>query len=375
MLTQPLGLPPSIDATDDGATLIDDIRRIAEKELAPLAPRIDREGFYPEDVLREVGDAGAFRQHLPTALPDGTGMATTIEAMAVLAEECLSTAFLGWCQNACAYYMEVSDNGFTRQTLLPRVAAGERLGGTALSNPMKAFSGIEPLILRGEPVKGGYRVSGTLPWVSNLGDDHFFGAIFRAGESNRTVMALIDCGWEGLRLSQNVSFMALEGTRTFSVRFRDVFVPEEWVLADPASSILPRIKPGFILMQTGMGIGLIRASIEIMRRADRTREHVNRFLDDRPEEMAEALSELEEEVRTLAATPLETDGAFLRRVLQARLTTSELSLRAANAAMLHAGARGFVTNAAAQRRLRESYFVAIVTPALKHLRKELSDTA
>ena len=43
--------------------------------------------------------------------------------------------------------------------------------------------------------------------------------------------------------------------------------------------------------------------------------------------------------------------------------------------MLHAGARGFVTNAAAQRRLRESYFVAIVTPALKHLRKELSDTA
>ena len=374
MLTQPLGLPPSIDATDDGAALIDDIRRIAEKELAPLAPRIDREGFYPEDVLREVGDAGAFRQHLPTVLPDGTGMATTIEAMAVLGEECLSTAFLGWCQNACAYYMEVSDNGFTRQTLLPRVAAGERLGGTALSNPMKAFSGIEPLILRGEPVKGGYRVSGTLPWVSNLGDDHFFGAIFRAGESDRTVMALIDCGWEGLRLSQNVSFMALEGTRTFSVRFRDVFVPEEWVLADPAYSILPRIKPGFILMQTGMGIGLIRACIEIMRRADRTREHVNRFLDDRPEEMAEALSGLEKEVRTLAATPLETDGAFLRRVLQARLTTSELSLRAANAAMLHAGARGFVTNAAAQRRLRESYFVAIVTPALKHLRKELSDT-
>jgi len=46
---------------------------------------------------------------------------------------------------------------------------------------------------------------------------------------------------------------------------------------------------------------------------------------------------------------------------------------AAHAAMLHCGARGYVANGAAQRRLREAYFVAIVTPAIKQLKKMLAD--
>ena len=41
--------------------------------------------------------------------------------------------------------------------------------------------------------------------------------------------------------------------------------------------------------------------------------------------------------------------------------------------MLHLGAKGYLQNNAAQRRLREAYFIAIVTPATKHLRKELAE--
>jgi hypothetical protein len=46
--------------------------------------------------------------------------------------------------------------------------------------------------------------------------------------------------------------------------------------------------------------------------------------------------------------------------------------RAANAAMLHQRARGYLRDATAQRRLREAYFVAIVTPALMHLWREIA---
>jgi hypothetical protein len=41
--------------------------------------------------------------------------------------------------------------------------------------------------------------------------------------------------------------------------------------------------------------------------------------------------------------------------------------------MMHMGAKGYLSNNAAQRRLREAYFIAIVTPAIKHLRKELHE--
>ena len=62
-------------------------------------------------------------------------------------------------------------------------------------------------------------------------------------------------------------------------------------------------------------------------------------------------------------------------MIEARLALSELALAAAHAAMLHCGARGYIANATAQRRLRESYFVAIVTPAIKQLKKMLADMA
>jgi alkylation response protein AidB-like acyl-CoA dehydrogenase len=54
-----------------------------------------------------------------------------------------------------------------------------------------------------------------------------------------------------------------------------------------------------------------------------------------------------------------------------RAHASELALRAAQSALLHAGARGYLMSSDVQRRVRESHFVAIVTPALKHLRKEI----
>ena len=51
----------------------------------------------------------------------------------------------------------------------------------------------------------------------------------------------------------------------------------------------------------------------------------------------------------------------------------DASVAAAHAAMLHCGARGYLMSHRAQRRLREAYFVAIVTPATKQLRKMLAD--
>lgn len=58
--------------------------------------------------------------------------------------------------------------------------------------------------------------------------------------------------------------------------------------------------------------------------------------------------------------------------LRAQETLDDARLEAAQAAMLHQGARGYLRTATAQRRLREAYFIAIVTPALKHLRREIA---
>ncbi len=102
------------------------------------------------------------------------------------------------------------------------------LGGTGLSNPVKHFSGIEPVKLRGKRVAGGYTVKGVLPWVSNLGPDHHFGAVFELEDKpGHFVMAIVPCASEGLTLAQNTQFVALDGTRTFAVQMRDVFISDD----------------------------------------------------------------------------------------------------------------------------------------------------
>jgi alkylation response protein AidB-like acyl-CoA dehydrogenase len=358
----------------EGGGLVGRVRHIVETDLAPLAPRIDSEGLYPEAILRRLGEAGAFAAHVEPAGAASGGFAAAIDAMAIAGESCLSTAFCMWCQDALAWYLANADNPAPRAALGAAVAAGRALGGTGLSNPMKCFFGIEPMRLKGRRVAGGYALSGSLPWVSNLGTDHYFGAIFELDDQpSHRVMAVIDCGQEGVALNQGTRFLALDGTRTMAVRFRRAFVPDEMILADPVDAFIKRIRAGFILLQTGMGIGLVRGCIGLMRAAERPLGHVNRFLDDRPEDLSGDLSALHERVAGLAATPLEDSADYWRAVVEARLEASTLSLRASQAAMLHVGAAGYVAGAAAQRRLRESYFVAIVTPAIKQLRKMLAE--
>jgi alkylation response protein AidB-like acyl-CoA dehydrogenase len=359
-----------------GADVVEAVRAAATRELPSLVHKIDAEGYYPESVMREFGRLGAYAHHLP-GKSDAIDMVTSINAMAAAGEYCLSTSFCMWCQDALAWYIYASDNDTLKQSIGAQVANGESLGGTALSNPMKSFFGIEAMRLKGRRGDGGYVVKGLLPYVSNLGNDHYFGAIFEVegGGSKRNVMAIVPCAAEGLTLADNTKFVALDGTRTFAVQMRDVVIPESWVIADPAEDYVKRIRAGFVLLQAGMAFGLIRDCIKLMEQTKPLLGHVNKYLDVQPEPLAEQLVAMEAEVARLAATPFDTDPGYWRAVIEARLVVGEASVTAAHGAMLHCGARGYVQNGAAQRRLREAYFVAIVTPATKQLRKMLADMA
>jgi alkylation response protein AidB-like acyl-CoA dehydrogenase len=147
------------------------------------------------------------------------------------------------------------------------------------------------------------------------------------------------------------------------------------VLAQPAESAayIKRIKPGMILAQMGMGLGLIDACGKLMAQSNRTLAHVNQYLDDQFEDIDSALED--GRAATYALADELQQGVVADRtldILKLRLAGGELSVRAAHAAMLHQGAKGYLVRNAAQRRLREAYFVAIVTPATKHLRREIA---
>ncbi|WP_153114774.1 acyl-CoA dehydrogenase family protein [Rhodocyclus tenuis] len=357
-----------------------DIARLIASELAPRVCAIDLEGEYPEGFLRQLGQLGGFAGVVAPAFGgNGKGIVDTIGVIAQVGESCLSTAFAVWCQTACARYLQLSDNTALKAELLPALVSGRQLGGTGLSNTLKSCCEIERPLLVATRVDGGYEISGTLPWVSNLGNDHVFVSACPVDGDGRLVFFVVRCDQAGFRLLDGAHFAALEGTRTLACQFRRVFIADGSVLAHPEQSAeyLARIQPGMILAQLGMGIGLVRDCIRLIDSAGRTHAHINCFEEDQVDSLHAALAAAAAEVDRLARRldagyAVDERAPTLLDILRVRLAGGELSLRAAQAALLHQGARGYLRTAGAQRRLREACFIAIVTPSLKHLRREIA---
>jgi alkylation response protein AidB-like acyl-CoA dehydrogenase len=362
---------------DDGMA---PLRQLVTQTLAPQVLAIDLDAVYPEAFLHALGDVGGFRGAAPSEFGgNGLGMPHVIESMALVSQTCLSTGFLVWCQTACARYIAMSDNTELKRTLLPRVVSGEQLAGTGLSNTVKSCDAVEDFRLSAKRVDGGYMVNGVLPWVSNLGPGHVFTTGFPvdgAGPGDDGLaFAIVDCNAAGFKMVDCAHFMAIDGTRTLACHFKNTFVPDAMVLSHPGQSkaYVRRIKPGMILGQIGMCLGLAQACIELMHQSNRSHAHVNRYLDDQEDELAVELAALRAgttaAAQALQANPL---ADIVLDILKLRLAGGELALRAAQSALLHLGAKGYLRKSPAQRHVREAYFIAIVTPATKHLRREIA---
>ncbi|PAF43516.1 acyl-CoA dehydrogenase family protein [Helicobacter sp. 11S02629-2] len=346
------------------------LHTILEKELTPKVETIDRHGFYPESILRNMGKVGVYRLNDI----EENGLNKNIEDMSFVSKVCMTTGFCVWCQDVLGWYLYNTQNMSLKNKLLPLIENGLVLGGTGLSNPMKSYAKIENNHLSAKRVSGGYVLNGTLPWVSNLQYGHYLGVIFNVRDKNHNVMGVVYCDPSTMKLKENIHYSALEGSATASVILKDYFMSDDDVLADPAEPYLVNITPGFILLQAGMAMGVLLSSLDVIKASNQTHHHINKYLPLQESELEARTASLAETVYRLAKNPYDVFNPFyLREVLRARLEASYLVLEATQSACLHAGTQGYLYSAKAQRNLREGYFVAIVTPSIKHLIKELED--
>lgn len=354
-------------------TLLNQIAELTQREIAPIVQDIDCKGVYPENFMRELGKIGGY-QSVGTTEEGGNGLGLTTQILVIreVGKVCGATAFSVWCQSACGWYLHQSPNETVKSRYLADVLQGKVLAGTGMSNTVKHLAGIENNFLQAEKVEGGYRINGVLPWVSNLGDTHIWANTAQTADGY--VMFITGAEREGVSLNPCPEFCALEGTRTFALKFENVFVLHEDVLAEPAQfeAYIKSIKAGFILLQIGIGAGIIDGCLQEIELANVSNGEVNFYLDNQIDELNERFQvafaktvKLADEAWAGSTSVLET--------LQTRLAAAELALDAAQSAALHAGAKGYLMRSPVQRRIREAMFVAIVTPATKHLRKEIAD--
>ncbi len=142
-------------------------RKFAEEEVAPIAEKVDREGFFPEKNARRMGELGLLGMLVPKEY-GGSGMDTLSFAIAVeeVSRVCASHGAILTGQNTLVNYgIYRFAQEEVRRKYLPALCRGEIFGAFALTEPW-AGSDVAGIRCTAERVEGGFRLSGVKSWVT-----------------------------------------------------------------------------------------------------------------------------------------------------------------------------------------------------------------
>jgi alkylation response protein AidB-like acyl-CoA dehydrogenase len=340
---------------------IEGLRKIIDEELSPIVRKVDTDAVYADQYIYALGKAGFFSSH------NKEKASYLIDELTVVnetAKVCMTTAFCIWCHLASLTYLRQCDNDYLKQNVLPQLENGDMLGATGLSNPMKFYAGLEKLHLQAERVEGGYIINGVLPAVSNLGDNHWFGALASVTDDEE-VMVLVSSKAEGLVMKEKTKFVGVNGSATYTCRFTNVFIPEAQIIAENARTFVDQIRPTFILYQIPLGLGVTAAAADGIEKVKSKQNGCNAYLTVQAEQLRTRNAEIEEKLQAI----VQQDPLHLSDIVNVRLEAVYHTLEAVQANMLHNGAAGYVDGSVPYRKLREAYFFANLTPTVRQLEK------
>lgn len=337
-------------------------------QIKPKLKAIQNDGLYPRESLKIFGEYGLYSSFFTQGKD---GLLEAIMGIAEVSKVCVNTGFCVWCQNVLAWYLYNTPNEALKEKFFKQVSYGEILGGTGLSNPIKAYASLEDNRLSAKKVDGGYLINGTLPWVSNIEYGGLFGIVAVGEDCN--IAGLVECDETKLTLRDKIRFIALNGSATKSIELKDYFLSDEFILSKPAEKFLLAITPAFLLLQTGIALGCIDLSLSLIGQSNLKSAKINRYLPFGENELQKERDRFFREICLLSANIGQDSKIYLRSVLELRLRAGDLVLKAVQSVMLHAGSSGYLEHSKEHKLLLESFFVALVTPSMRHLYKELDD--
>lgn len=334
---------------------------IINEHLKPFIRQIDEKAFYPKEFLNAVGKAGFFNSN---KIQKELVSYRDIYLIEETAQYCMTSAFVIWCHLAALASVRLSKNPVIKEELLPFLESGDVIGGTGLSNALKYYAGLEPIRINAKKSNGGYTISGNLPSVSNLGEDHWF-VIIASLNPNQRIMCMIPVKLEGLVLESKTDYIGLNGSATYSCYFSNVFIPDKWILTEEADQYIQQVRPILALYQIPMGIGISQAAIESIVKNHSKNIEVNQHVKPQPKELIDEIQYIRKNTYALAKTSEVT--IIWKGILRTRLEMAKITLKVVHADMLYSGGKAYLQGSDSYRRLREAYFIANLSPTIKHL--------
>ncbi len=363
----------ALDLSEDQRALRATIREFAEAEIDPHAGQWDREGAFPVDVIRKLGELGVMGLPFPEEYGGvGAGTLSTVVALEELARVDSSVAI--------TVAADVSLGGAPllafgaedqKQRWLVPLAQGKTLG---------AFAGTEPGI--GSDVQGTettarledscWVINGTKAYITNAGTEMSAFTIVTAVTGQRsdgrpelsTIVVPSDA--PGFHPQRPYRKMGWHASDTRELAFQDCRVPEEHLLGPRGAGtrqFLATLEGGRIgvgAMAVGLAQGCLDKSLDWVK----TRRAFGKPIGEY-QAVAFPLADLEtriEAARALvyrAAALKDAGRPYGKEAAEAKLFASELAVHAADVAMQVHGGYGYIEESSIPRFYRDAKILTI----------------
>src|SRR5205085_2140449 len=211
-------------------------RKYAQESLAKVARRLDREGRFPAEQLRELAELGMMGVNVQEEYGGAqAGAVAYALAMIEIAQACASTAVTMAVTNMVAETIVKFGTPEQKRRYVPELTSGRFAAGSfALSEPS---GGSDAAALRSSARRDGgqWVLSGEKQWITS-GDRAgviIVWARTQAGSGSHGISAfLVEGGQAGMRVGKHEDKMGLRASSTVSLAFDEMRLRKDQLLGE-----------------------------------------------------------------------------------------------------------------------------------------------
>ncbi len=251
--------------------LRESVRAFAEKEIAPLADRVDRENAFPADLWRRLGDLGLLGITITPELGgSGMGYLAHLVAMEEISRASGSIGLsYGAHSNLCVNNIFLNGNAEQKARYLPRLCSGEWVGALAMSEPGAGSDVVGSMACRAERRGDHWIANGSKMWITNGPDADVLLVYLRtagreAGSRGMTAF-IVEKEMPGFRTAQKLDKLGMRGSNTCELVFEDCRIPDDHRIGEVNEGV--RVLMSGLdserLVLSGGPIGLMQAALDL----------------------------------------------------------------------------------------------------------------
>jgi alkylation response protein AidB-like acyl-CoA dehydrogenase len=340
------------------------IREFCEKEIKPLASKIDKEEYFPWELYKKMGRMGLMGMTVPQKYGGaGIDRVSYMIALEEISRVCGSTGITVEAHNSLGVghiYEKGSEE--QRKKYLPTLLNGEGIAAWALTEPnagSDAAGGQTTAVLKGSE----WVLNGTKQFITSgdIAEVTIVMAMTDKSKGAKGISAfIVEKDTPGFKVGQLENKLGLRGSHTAELILEDCRIPKENLLDKEgmgfvgAMNILDRGRTAIGAMSVGIARGALEDSLEYAKQREQFGRPIGKFQAIQWK-IADMATEIDA-ARLLvyrAAYMEDQDTRFTKEAAMAKLFASEMAMRATVNAIQVLGGYGYTREYNVERYFRD----------------------